>query len=141
MFDITAVGFLAIGGLPESADAGTLRRGNGPEPSTLDAHRCPEVACQNILRDLYEGLVAEDAAGAIIPGMAEAWTRSDDGLAWTFRLREGLAWSDGRPLDAGQWVASLRRAKYWPPVGRVDNVYGDRNLFCSCVPVGDYAGD
>ena len=35
-------------------------------------------------------------------------------------------------------VASLRQAKYWAPVGRVDNVYGDRNLFCSCVPVVDY---
>jgi glycine dehydrogenase len=32
-------------------------------------------------------------------------------------------------------VAALRRAKYWPPVGRVDNVHGDRNLFCSCVPL------
>jgi two-component system OmpR family response regulator len=30
-------------------------------------------------------------------------------------------------------VASLRRSKYWAPVGRVDNVYGDRNLFCSCL--------
>ena len=29
--------------------------------------------------------------------------------------------------------------KYWPPVGRVDNVYGDRNLFCSCVPVEELA--
>ncbi len=35
-------------------------------------------------------------------------------------------------------VASLRRQKYWSPVGRVDNVHGDRNLFCSCVPVSDY---
>jgi len=32
-------------------------------------------------------------------------------------------------------VSSLRGAKYWVPVGRADNVYGDRNLFCSCVPV------
>ena len=31
-----------------------------------------------------------------------------------------------------------RHAKYWPPVGRVDNVYGDRNLFCSCVPMSAY---
>ncbi|TXH90144.1 MAG: aminomethyl-transferring glycine dehydrogenase [Rhodoferax sp.] len=36
-------------------------------------------------------------------------------------------------------VASLKAGKYWPSVGRVDNVYGDRNLFCSCVPVGEYA--
>ncbi|MBP8191201.1 MAG: aminotransferase class V-fold PLP-dependent enzyme, partial [Aquabacterium sp.] len=35
-------------------------------------------------------------------------------------------------------VASLRKQKYWSPVGRVDNVYGDRNLFCSCLPVGEY---
>jgi glycine dehydrogenase len=36
-------------------------------------------------------------------------------------------------------VASLRQAKYWPPVGRVDNVYGDRNLVCACPPVSAYA--
>ncbi|MDE2077519.1 MAG: aminomethyl-transferring glycine dehydrogenase [Burkholderiales bacterium] len=35
-------------------------------------------------------------------------------------------------------VASLRKQKYWSPVGRVDNVYGDRNLFCSCLPVSEY---
>ncbi|MBI5927399.1 MAG: aminomethyl-transferring glycine dehydrogenase [Aquabacterium sp.] len=35
-------------------------------------------------------------------------------------------------------VPSLLKQKYWSPVGRVDNVYGDRNLFCSCVPVSDY---
>ncbi|RZJ15839.1 MAG: glycine dehydrogenase (aminomethyl-transferring) [Acidovorax sp.] len=36
-------------------------------------------------------------------------------------------------------VAPLRQAKYWSPVGRVDNVWGDRNLSCSCIPVSDYA--
>jgi glycine dehydrogenase len=36
-------------------------------------------------------------------------------------------------------LATLRQSKYWPPIGRIDNVYGDRNLFCSCVPVADYA--
>jgi len=34
-------------------------------------------------------------------------------------------------------VPALKHSKYWPPVGRIDNVYGDRNLFCSCVPVGE----
>ncbi|MDM0013854.1 aminomethyl-transferring glycine dehydrogenase [Variovorax sp. J22P168] len=38
-------------------------------------------------------------------------------------------------------LATLRQAKYWPPIGRVDNVYGDRNLFCSCVPIEAYAKD
>ncbi|MGE8642000.1 MAG: glycine dehydrogenase (aminomethyl-transferring), partial [Achromobacter sp.] len=36
-------------------------------------------------------------------------------------------------------VASLREAKYWPPVGRVDNAYGDRNLVCACLPIEAYA--
>jgi len=36
-------------------------------------------------------------------------------------------------------VAALKRGKYWPAVGRVDNVHGDRNLFCSCVPVSAWA--
>jgi glycine dehydrogenase len=36
-------------------------------------------------------------------------------------------------------VASLKGGKYWPPVGRVDHVYGDRNVVCSCPPLSDYA--
>lgn len=92
------------------AVAATLHRGNGPEPSTLDAHRCPEIACANILRDLYEGLVADGPDGQPIPGLARDWDVSPDGLRWTFHLREGLRWSNGEPLDAHQVVASFRRA-------------------------------
>ena len=110
-------GLLAIGlllGTASIAHAATgspvLERGNGPEPATLDAHRCPDIACANILRDLYEGLVTEDAQGRAIPGMATHWTVSEDGLVWTFHLRDGLRWSNGEPLDAGQIVASFRRA-------------------------------
>ncbi len=90
--------------------ASQLERGNGPEPSTLDAHRCQEVACGNVLRDLYEGLVTEDAAGRLIPGMAQRWEVSADGRTWTFHLRDGLRWSNGETLDASQIVASFRRA-------------------------------
>ena len=62
---------------------------------------------------------------------------------------ELVAATDGQPVaqwnhpyarDVGAASASSRaHAKYWPPVGRVDNVYGDRNLFCSCVPVSELA--
>jgi glycine dehydrogenase len=41
--------------------------------------------------------------------------------------------------EAAYPLPGLRRAKYWSPVGRVDNVYGDRNLMCSCPPLSDYA--
>jgi glycine dehydrogenase len=60
------------------------------------------------------------------PHTAEALLKGDWPHAYT---REEAAY----PLPG------LRRAKYWAPVGRVDNVHGDRNLFCSCVPVAEYA--
>ena len=44
-----------------------------------------------------------------------------------------------REVGAAQAGRPLSSVKYWPQVGRVDNVYGDRNLFCSCVPMSDYA--
>jgi len=46
-----------------------------------------------------------------------------------------------RREDAAYPTAALRTTKYWPPVARVDNVYGDRHLFCSCIPLAEYAGD
>ena len=52
----------------------------------------------------------------------------------------GDGWNRPYPRETGAFpLASLKQVKYWPPVGRVDNVYGDRNLFCACVPVADYA--
>ncbi|MDP1742310.1 aminomethyl-transferring glycine dehydrogenase [Polaromonas sp.] len=52
----------------------------------------------------------------------------------------GTDWDRPYSRETGAFpLATLKLVKYWPPVGRVDNVYGDRNLFCSCVPVADYA--
>ena len=48
-------------------------------------------------------------------------------------------WERKYPRELAAYpVASLRDTKYWPPVGRADNVYGDRNLFCACVPLDEY---
>ncbi len=52
----------------------------------------------------------------------------------------GEAWDRPYPRELGAFpLATLKQVKYWPPVGRVDNVYGDRNLFCSCVPLAEFA--
>ncbi|MES2508770.1 MAG: aminomethyl-transferring glycine dehydrogenase [Pseudomonadota bacterium] len=52
----------------------------------------------------------------------------------------GDEWTRPYTRETGAFpLASLKQSKYWPPVGRVDNVHGDRNLFCSCIPVSDYA--
>jgi oligopeptide transport system substrate-binding protein len=87
----------------------TLRRGNGPEADTLDPQRARTDAAFNILRDLFEGLTAVGPDGAAVPAAAESWTISEDGLEYTFRLRENLRWSNGDPLRAADFVAGLRR--------------------------------
>ncbi len=52
----------------------------------------------------------------------------------------GDSWDRPYSRETGAFpLASLKLTKYWTPVGRIDNVYGDRNLMCSCVPVADYA--
>ena len=54
----------------------------------------------------------------------------------------GADWDRPYSRDVGGFpLATLKQVKYWPPVGRVDNVYGDRNLFCSCIPLTDYEGN
>ena len=71
------------------------------------------------------------------------WPRDDNPLKAAPFTAEALARTDWpHPYTREQAafpLAALRRQKYWSPVGRVDNVYGDRNLFCSCVPVEAYA--
>ena len=48
-------------------------------------------------------------------------------------------WTHAYPRELAAFpLASLRQSKYWPPVGRVDNVYGDKNVMCACIPVDAY---
>ncbi|MBC7995074.1 MAG: aminotransferase class V-fold PLP-dependent enzyme, partial [Rhizobacter sp.] len=72
-----------------------------------------------------------------------AWPREDNPLKAAPHTTAALLKSEWpHPYsreEAAYPVKSLRAQKYWAPVGRVDNVYGDRNLFCSCVPIADYA--
>ncbi len=51
-------------------------------------------------------------------------------------------WAHDYPRERAAFpLASLKRQKYWPPVGRVDNAYGDRNIMCSCVPMSAYSAE
>jgi ABC-type oligopeptide transport system substrate-binding subunit len=86
-----------------------VRRGNGEDPGTLDPARAEGVHAFNVIDDLYEGLLARDAAGNIIAGVAESWTVSEDGLVYTFRLRDDARWSDGTPVTAEHFVAGMQR--------------------------------
>ncbi len=86
-----------------------LMRGNDTDPATLDPHKTSTVAESRLLRDLFEGLVAEDANGEIIPGSAQSWEISDDGLTYTFHMREDARWSNGDPVTAGDFVFAFQR--------------------------------
>ena len=70
------------------------------------------------------------------------WPRDNNPLKHAPHTAASLMGADwDRPYSrevGGFPLATLKQVKYWPPVGRVDNVYGDRNLFCACVPVSDY---
>lgn len=71
------------------------------------------------------------------------WPRDDNPLKAAPHTAEALMATEWKHAytreEAAYPVAALRQSKYWSPVGRVDNVYGDRNLFCACVPMSDYA--
>ncbi|MDR3413132.1 MAG: aminomethyl-transferring glycine dehydrogenase [Formivibrio sp.] len=85
------------------------------------------IAIRAEIRAVEEGLFdKEDNPLKHAPHTAEVVTAD----AWTHAYSREVA---AYPLSA------LRQQKYWPPVGRADNVYGDRKLFCSCIPLSEYA--
>lgn len=112
-----AAAVLALAGCSKSAPKSAapapavLRVGNGAEPQDLDPQVMTAFTDQNIALALFEGLCAlDEKTSAPVPGAAERWEASADGLTWTFHLRAGLKWSDGTPLTAANFIASWRRA-------------------------------
>ena len=109
---LLSVSVLAVaacgGGAPSGDDTVTLYRGNNAEPLSLDPHKASGTWENNIIGDMFIGLFTENAEGEPIPGMAESWTVSEDGLTWTFVLREAN-WSDGVPVTAQDFVFAWQR--------------------------------
>ena len=87
-----------------------LRRGNVAEPDTLDPQKYGLSYETEIMRDLFIGLTGLDAKGDVIPGAAESWTISPDGMTYTFKMRAGHVWSDGTKVTAEDAVFGIRRA-------------------------------
>ncbi|MBD26059.1 MAG: peptide ABC transporter substrate-binding protein [Candidatus Marinimicrobia bacterium] len=90
-------------------DLMVFHRGNVAEPGSLDPHQSGGTWENNIIGELLMGLTTDDIAGQPIPGAAESWTISADGLIWTFKLRHGSVWSDGIPVKASDFVFGIRR--------------------------------
>ncbi len=92
------------------ADKQEIRIGNGTEPRELDPAISTGVPESHIEDNLFEGLCSYDPFTlAPLPGAAESWQISADATVYTFKLRPNLKWSDGKPLDANDFVYSWRR--------------------------------
>ncbi len=81
----------------------------GPNPETLDPALNSAVDGGNMILHTFECLLTVDEEGKLAPGQAESWEVSEDGLTWTFHLRDGLKWSDGSDLTANDFVYSWQR--------------------------------
>ncbi len=82
---------------------------NGAEPETLDPALITGQPEGRVANALFEGLLTFDQSGKARPGMAETWEVSEEGRVYTFKLRDGLQWSDGTPLTARDFVESWKR--------------------------------
>jgi len=111
---VPLVGLLFLtgcGGSSSSDDRGLkiLHFGNGAEPQDIDPATVTGVVEHRILKSLMEGLVSEDPDLNLVPGVAQTWEVSSDGLVYTFHLNPEAKWSNGDTVTAHDFVGSYRR--------------------------------
>ena len=105
---LAAVAVLA--GLPQFADANTLRLARSGDALTLDPHSQNEGPTHNLNHQIYEPLVRRHIDGSLIPTLATSWKITDDPTIWEFKLRPNVKFHDGTPFTAEDVVFSLKRA-------------------------------
>jgi peptide/nickel transport system substrate-binding protein/oligopeptide transport system substrate-binding protein len=93
---------------PARADMVWLRGAAG-DPGSLDPHKATTQIESNVLSELFECLLTRNARGELIPGVAESWSASEDGLVYTFKFRPGDRWSNGDPVLPDDFVYAFRR--------------------------------
>jgi len=122
----------------------TLHRSLSADVAELDPHLVtglPEIA---VVTALFEGLIGEGPHDlSPVPGVAERWEVSDDGLRYTFHLRADARWSNGAPLTAEDFLASYKRvlsptlaADYASSLFLVQNAQAYHRGLCDFVDVG-----
>ena len=84
-----------------------LEYGNGADPISINPQIATAVNEAAILRELFEGMFTDAADGTAVPGVAQRWEVTPDGLVWTFHLRPEV-WSDGQPVTANDFVFAYR---------------------------------
>ena len=114
---VVLVGLLVAGVLQPSAAqtgpryGGTLRAGMQTDPVGLDPHLTTATATRNMMENVYDTLVMVSAEGRYIPALAESWETSADGLTWTFQIRRGVKFHNGRTMTAEDVAYSINRIR------------------------------
>jgi peptide/nickel transport system substrate-binding protein len=93
----------------EPVAGGTLRAAFQNEWAGLDPHVVSSYSSYQILNNVLEGLTFYDDEMNLVPWLAESWEQSEDGLTWTFKLREGVLFSNGREMTAEDVKWSFER--------------------------------
>jgi len=101
------------------------------EPPMLDPTGGAAAAIDEVVySNIFEGLTRFAADGSVIPGLASEWEISEDGLTYTFKLREGVTFHDGAAFDASDVVFSFTRAR------AEDSTNAQKALFADIAEVG-----
>ena len=85
---------------PDAKPGGTLRVGLSADPAELDPHKTNLTAAWHVIEHVYNGLVTTNPALEVVPSLAESWDVSEDGLTYTFHIRQGVLFHNGRELTA-----------------------------------------
>ncbi|MFD2443879.1 peptide ABC transporter substrate-binding protein [Bacillus sp. CGMCC 1.16607] len=80
-----------------------LRTNNHSEPGALHPGLAEGTHDSWVIDHVFEGLTVKAPDGTIAKGMADSWETSEDGLTWTFHLKDGMKWSNGDPVTAGDF--------------------------------------
>src|SRR5918996_5818757 len=105
------VGQTAAAGKRHPQRGGTLNYGSSGDASGLDAHTHNQNHISVPTTVMYTGLTDIDQRGNIVPGIAESWESNQELTAWTFRLRKGVLFHNGRDVDAEAVKLNLLRIK------------------------------
>lgn len=92
------------------ADSQVLRMRMLDGIPTLDPQMMEEIGGFSFARDLFEGLLSQDAKGNLVPGVAESWSANETNDVYTFNLRKNAKWSNGDPVTAHDFVYAWQRS-------------------------------
>ena len=95
---------------PEEVVPGGVFRRLWADPPTLDPHLVTDTTSAGLVVELFSGLVALNTDLQLVPDIAERWDISEDGMVYTFYLRDNAKFHDGKPITAGDFKWSIERS-------------------------------